>query len=58
MGYTLSEYSLAQLDNEKPVAGKSEDEIYAKLKLDFIPPELRENLGEIEAAAKHELPEL
>ncbi len=58
IGYTLSEYSLADLETEKPVAGRSEEEIYAKLKLDFIPPELRENLGEIEAAAKHELPEL
>ena len=58
MGYTLSEYSLATLEDEKPVAGRSEEEIYAKLKLDFIPPELRENLGELEAAAKHELPRL
>src|SRR5271170_6592594 len=58
MGYTLSEYSLAQLDNEKPVAGKSEEEIYAKLKLDYIPAELRENLGEIDAAEKHALPQL
>jgi DNA polymerase (family X) len=58
MGYTLSEYSLADLETEKLVAGKSEEEIYAKLKLDFIPPELRENLGEIEAAANHELPKL
>src|SRR6202049_3757340 len=58
MGYTLSEYSLAQLDNEKPVAGKTEEEIYAKLKLDYIPPELRENLGEIDAAEKHALPNL
>src|ERR1700726_4518812 len=58
MGYTLSEYSLAQLDNEKPVAGKSEEEIYAKLNLDYIPPELRENLGEIDAAEKHNLPTL
>src|SRR5258708_3808974 len=58
MGFTLNEYSLAELETEKPVAGKSEEEIYAKLKLDFIPPELRENLGEIEAAAKHELPKL
>jgi len=57
MGYTLSEYSLANLDTEKPVAGKSEEEIYAKLKLDYIPPELRENLGEI-AAEKHALPAL
>lgn len=58
MGFTLSEYSLASLKTEKPVAGKSEEEIYAKLKLDFIPPELRENQGEIEAAASHGLPEL
>jgi DNA polymerase (family X) len=58
MGFTLNEYSLATLEDEKPVAGKTEEEIYAKLKLNFIPPELRENLGEIEAAAGHTLPVL
>jgi DNA polymerase (family 10) len=58
MGYTLSEYSLAKLDTEKPVAGKTEEEIYAKLKLDYIPPELRENLGELDAAENHTLPVL
>jgi DNA polymerase (family 10) len=58
MGYTLNEYSLADLKTEKPVAGKTEEEIYAKLKLDYIPPELRENLGEIDAAANHTLPTL
>ena len=58
MGYTLSEYSLARLDDEKVVAAKTEEEIYAKLNLDFVPPELRENLGEIDAAAKHALPDL
>src|SRR5262249_46643049 len=58
MGYTLSEYSLANLEDEKPVAGKTEEEIYAKLKLDYIPPELRENQGEIDAAAAHKLPHL
>ncbi|MFZ1919692.1 MAG: DNA polymerase/3'-5' exonuclease PolX [Terriglobales bacterium] len=58
MGYTLSEYSLADLKTEKAVAGASEEDIYAKLKLDFIPPELRENLGEIDAAANHALPRL
>jgi DNA polymerase (family X) len=58
MGYTLSEYSLAQLETETPVAGKTEGEIYAKLKLDYIPPEMRENLGEIDLAAEHRLPEL
>ena len=58
MGYTLSEYSLALLETEKPVAGKTEEEIYSKLKLDYIPPEMRENLGEIDLAAEHKLPEL
>src|SRR5664279_2276925 len=58
MGFTLNEYSLAKIEDEKPVARKTEEEIYAKLKLDYIPPELRENLGEIEAAAEHTLPEL
>ena len=58
MGYTLNEYSLADLKTEKPVAGKTEEEIYAKLKLDYIPSELRENLGEIDAAEKHALPVL
>ena len=58
MGFTLSEYSLAQLDTERPVAGKTEEEIYSKLNLDYIPPELRENLGELDAAASHTLPAL
>jgi DNA polymerase (family 10) len=58
MGYTLNEYSLAALEGEKPVAGKTEEEIYGKLNLDYIPPELRENLGEIDAAEKHTLPKL
>jgi len=58
MGYTLNEYSLATLEDEKPVAGKTEEEIYAKLKLDYIPPEMRENLGEIDLAQTHSLPQL
>ena len=58
MGYTLNEYTLAELEGEKPVAGKTEEEIYGKLKLDYIPPEMRENLGELDLAEKHTLPEL
>ena len=58
MGYTLNEYALATLEGEKPVAGKTEEEIYAKLKLDYIPPEMRENLGEIDLAQNHALPNL
>jgi DNA polymerase (family 10) len=58
MDYTLNEYALATLKGERPVARRTEEEIYAKLKLDWIPPELRENTGEIEAAEKHRLPKL
>ncbi len=58
MGYTLNEYSLATLDGEKPVAGRTEEEIYAKLKMDYVPPEMRENLGEIDLAQNHTLPQL
>jgi DNA polymerase (family 10) len=58
MGYTLSEWALARLDDESTVAAATEEEIYAALGMDWIPPELRENLGEIESAAHHALPRL
>src|SRR5271155_4813416 len=58
LGFTLNEYSLATLKGERRVAGATEAEIYSKLKPEFIPPEMRENTGEIEAAEKHALPKL
>jgi DNA polymerase (family 10) len=58
MGYTLSEYALAKVDTNERVAGATEEEIYEKLGLAWIPPELRENNGEIEAAADGRLPKL
>ncbi|MGA2651690.1 MAG: DNA polymerase/3'-5' exonuclease PolX [Terracidiphilus sp.] len=58
MGYTLSEWALARLDDNSVVAAATEEEIYAALGMDWIPPEMRENLGEIEAAARHALPHL
>jgi len=58
MGYTLSEWCLARLDDESVVAAATEQEIYSALGMDWIPPEMRENLGEIEAAARHSLPRL
>lgn len=58
MGYTLSEYALTRVSDGAHVAGASEEEIYSALKLDYIPPELRENQGEIEAAEQHRLPKL
>jgi DNA polymerase (family 10) len=40
------------------IAGENEEEIYQKLGMDWIPPEMRENQGEIEAALKHQLPKI
>jgi DNA polymerase (family 10) len=50
-GLTLSEYALLRLEDNTIVAAASEEEIYRALELDYIAPELRENGGEIEAAA-------
>ncbi|MEK6614028.1 MAG: DNA polymerase/3'-5' exonuclease PolX [Candidatus Binatota bacterium] len=55
-GLKLNEYGLFR--GNKRIAGKTEEEIYKALGLAFIPPELRENQGEIEAAQKGELPNL
>ena len=56
MGYTLSEWALARLDDDSTVDAATEEEIYAALGMDWMPPEMRENLGEIDAAAAHTLP--
>lgn len=58
MGYTLNEYALTTLKGGKTVAGKTEAEIYAKLDLPYVEPELRESTGEIEAAEEGKLPRL
>ena len=50
-GLTLSEYALLRLEDNVIVAAASEEEIYRALDLAYIPPELRENCGELEAAA-------
>lgn len=67
-GWTLNEYRLAPLmadpkaKKKRPVTKipkvRNEVELYRALGLDFIPPELRENCGEFEAAEKHALPTL
>src|ERR1700678_3255698 len=57
-GLTLNEYALLRLEDNVIVAAASEAEIYNALDLDYIPPELRENGGELEAAAAHTLPHL
>jgi DNA polymerase (family X) len=58
MGWTLNEYALTTLKDGRWVASKTEEEIYSKLKLDYIEPELREAVGEVEAAEQHKLPKL
>jgi DNA polymerase (family 10) len=58
MGWTLNEYALTTLKGGRAVAGKTEEEVYAKLKLAYIEPELREMTGEIEAAETGTLPQL
>ena len=57
-GFTLNEYGLFTLEDNQLAASATEEEIYGKLGLDWIPPELRENCGELEAAEKHALPQL
>jgi len=50
-GLTLNEYALLRVEDNVIIASASEEEIYRALDLDYIPPELRENGGELEAAA-------
>lgn len=58
LGYKVSEYGLFNQDTGQKVAGAEEAEIYSLLQLDFIPPELRENRGELAEAELHQLPTL
>jgi DNA polymerase (family X) len=58
MGFKLSEYGLFRADDDSRMAGETEEGVYAALGLDWIPPELRENCGEIEMAEAHTLPVL
>jgi DNA polymerase (family 10) len=55
-GLKLSEYGLFK--GSEMIAGEKEEEIYEKLGMDWIPPELREDRGEIEAALRHKLPKI
>ena len=55
-GAKLNEYGLTK--GERTLAARTEEAVYHKLGLEFIPPELREDRGEVEAAAEGELPEL
>lgn len=56
-GLTLNEYALAELEGGRVVASETEEQIYAALGLPWIPPVLREDAGEIEAAESGRLPQ-
>jgi len=56
-GWKLNEYGLFDKNN-KQIAGKTEEEVYEKLGLDWMAPEMRENRGEIELAFSHKLPKI
>jgi DNA polymerase (family 10) len=58
LGFKLNEYGLFRTDDNTPVAGDREEDVYRALGLDWVPPELREARGEVEAAAAHTLPRL
>ncbi|MEK6600129.1 MAG: DNA polymerase/3'-5' exonuclease PolX [Deltaproteobacteria bacterium] len=58
MGLKISEYGVFDEKTDKWLAGRTEEDVYKAVGLPFIPPEIRENMGEIEAAEKGELPEL
>lgn len=57
-GLTLNEYGLFQLEGNVRIGGESEEEIYQRLGYEWVPPELRENSGELEAASGRRLPKL
>jgi DNA polymerase (family 10) len=55
-GYKINEYGV--FEGDKRIAGKTEKSVYASVGLPLIPPELRENHGELEAARENQLPDL
>jgi DNA polymerase (family 10) len=55
-GLTLNEYALAELEDGRVVASETEEQVYAALGLPWIPPVLREDVGELEAAERGALP--
>ncbi|MBI3910351.1 MAG: DNA polymerase/3'-5' exonuclease PolX [Armatimonadetes bacterium] len=57
-GLKISEYGVFRADTDERIAGATEEEVYACMGLPWIPPELREDRGELEAARERRLPEL
>ena len=57
-GLKINEYGVFEVESGNRIAGEKEEEVYQALNLPFIPPELREDRGEIEAAQENKLPQL
>ncbi len=57
-GYTLNEYALTTKAGAKKVASATEEDIYTRLGMKWVPPEIRENRGEVELAVANKLPKL
>ena len=57
-GYKISEYGIFTIKNDKRIAGKTEEEIYKTLGFQIMPPEMREDKGEIELSMKGKIPRL
>ena len=57
-GLKINEYGVFDAETGERVAGRTEEEVYAVLGMQYIPPEIRENTGEIEAALEHRIPKL
>ncbi len=58
LGFKLNEYGLFRIEGDERIASATEDDIYQALGLAWVPPELREDRGEIDAAANGPLPRL
>lgn len=57
-GLKINEYGVFKKDTDERIASKTEEEVYASLDMETMPPEIRENRGEIKAAIDHRLPSL
>ncbi len=57
-GLKINEYGVYKADTEEKIAGETEESVYKAVGMDWIPPELREDRGELEAALEHKLPKL
>jgi DNA polymerase (family 10) len=57
-GLKINEYGVFKKDTDERIASKTEEEVYASIGMETMPPEIRENRGEIKAAIDHRLPSL